>query len=64
MPACAGRWRQKRRHFLASRKQNRKVAAYDQSKLLRLARLQSLTEQIEKPAQSAEFEIWRELLPK
>jgi F0F1-type ATP synthase delta subunit len=35
---------------------------YDQSTRQRLMRLQSLTEQIEKPAQSTEVEIWRELL--
>ncbi len=48
--------------FLASRQQNPKGKAYDPSSKERLSRILSLTEQIEKPAQTAEVEIWRELL--
>lgn len=48
--------------FLASRQPNRKSAVYDQTMQQHLARLQSLTEEIEAPAQSTEVEIWRELL--
>ena len=48
--------------FLSSRQQNLKASAYDQTAKDRLTRIRSLTEQIEKPAQSAEVEIWRELL--
>ncbi len=48
--------------FLASRHQNPKADSYDQSSRERLARILSLTEQIEQPAQRAEVEIWRELL--
>lgn len=51
-----------RAEFLSSRQQSRVGSAYDQPTLQRLTRLVSLTEQIEKPAQSAEVEIWRELL--
>lgn len=48
--------------FLSSRQQNPKGNAYDQSSKERLSRILSLTEQIEKPAQTTEAEIWLELL--
>jgi hypothetical protein len=48
-------------NFLSSKRKNREGNAYDQTTLERLARLKSLTEQVEQPAQSAEVEIWREL---
>lgn len=51
-----------RAEFLSSRQQSRVGSTYDESTRQRLTRLASLTEQIEKPAQSAEVEIWRELL--
>lgn len=47
--------------FLSSRKQNPKGKAYDQSAREHLSRILSLTEQIERPAQTTEAEIWREL---
>jgi hypothetical protein len=51
-----------RAEFLSSRQQSHVGSTYDESTLQRLSRLASLTEQIEKPAQSTEVEIWRELL--
>jgi hypothetical protein len=48
--------------FLSTSQRNRMGNTYDESTRQRLTRLQLLTEQIEKPAQSAEVEIWRELL--
>jgi hypothetical protein len=51
-----------RAEFLTSRQQSRVGNVYDESTRQRLTRLASLTERIEKPAQSTEVEIWRELL--
>jgi len=51
-----------RAEFLSSSQWNRMGNVYDQSTRQRLMRLQSLTEQIEKPAQSTEIEIRRDLL--
>ncbi len=48
--------------FLKSRQQSLKGGTYDESSKERLSRILSLTGQIEKPAQTAEVEIWRELL--
>ncbi len=48
--------------FLSSRRQAAKGSLYDQSLKDRMSRIESLTEQIEKPAQAAEAQIWRELL--
>jgi hypothetical protein len=49
-------------NFLASKRKNREGNAYDQTTLELLARLKTLTEQVEQPAQTAEVEIWRELI--
>jgi len=51
-----------RAEFLFSRQQSHVGSTYDESTRQPLTRLASLTEQIEKPAQSTEVEIWRELL--
>ncbi len=48
--------------FLASRRQDSSGGSYDQSSKEQLRRILSLTERIEKPAQTVEVEIWRELL--
>jgi hypothetical protein len=48
--------------YLLSRRQSASGAVADEVTRLRQARLQSLTDKIEKPAQAAELEVWRELL--
>jgi hypothetical protein len=48
--------------FLSFRRQNPRSGSYSQSSKNQLRRILSLTEQIEKPAQTAEVEIWQELL--
>jgi hypothetical protein len=49
-------------NFLLLRQKSRIGDAYDQATEQVLSRLQSLTMEVEKPAQAAEVEIWRELL--
>jgi len=48
--------------FLLQRQGSSIRAAYDQATQQLLSRLKSLTAEVEKPAQAAEVEIWRELL--